>query len=617
MPEQKPKEEKKEGYDEERKRRELERKKQEKEEKKIVEKVNIEGDLFKSIIQKPTETEVKVPILKLEKPKIEVKEGKLSKEIVYIEREELEDKVPVIELSSPVFEEIEIKLDKDIPPIEPIVKKVLMVPLIKLTKAVIRDIISEFNSNIPSIRPKLQTRVSIPIYRILKKPGVREIDLLDEKIDEKLSEKLEERRKLEIQKPQVSVISSGAEPSPGKSEEIEEEPPEIIKYIFGNDSTRILSKGPIIILFKELKEDSTIGSFETLCIRIFREKKGGEPGFFTIKNLDPHNIKEVEKYIKPEGNIVRIDLDALKKDAKESNRNNRNISDIISPERLRESLDRFIIGDVCFLIFKTRDEKLFEYCKQVLEELSKIVEHPLKIVEVIPQEMPIDEKKILTKLAWGLIVKEIETEFNDEEFKIISVDRPWGTTLDDIFNKIGKKAHEEYLENLQKEKYGMYWDATKPHEGEESDLHRQIKTFIVKSLAKKHNLRTKEEIKEKVLTEIEVNGIIPDIYDTIEGKTYEIETLFSEDNDGKAPRDKLNQTIEKYEETPIENINIVLDNLTFLIHIRDLFEIKRNIKDWENKTGKSVTFLTLDVENHELIKIDEIFNEIRSLMKCE
>ncbi|MHA1874119.1 MAG: hypothetical protein ACTSVB_08395, partial [Candidatus Heimdallarchaeaceae archaeon] len=590
MPEQKLKEEKKEEYDQERKRRELEKRKREKEEKKGVEKVSEVKPPARSIIQKTTETEVKVPILKLEKPKIEVKEIKLSKDIPHIERKELEVKVPIIKLFTPMFEEGEIKLNKNVPSIEPIDKE-LKIPLVKLKETLVKCVILEFNSNIPEIRPRLRTRIRIPIYRILKPPLIREISLFDKKIDEKLLEELEEKT---IQTPrlQVSVISKGAEPSLGGGEEIEEEPPEIIKFVFGNNSTRILSKGPIVILYKELENDSTIGSFETLCIRIFREKKGGEPGYFSIKNLDPYNIREVEKYIKPEGNIVRIDLDALKKDAEESKRN---IFEIVSSERLRETLDRFIVGDVSFLIFKTRDEKLYEYCKQVLMKLSASVEHPLKIVEVIPQKISIEEKKILTELAWGLSIKGIETDI-----KVISSDRPIGTTLDDIFNKFGKTKHEEYLENLQKEKYGMYWDATKPHEGQESDLHRQIKTFIVKLLAKKHNLRTKEEIKEKVLTEKEVNGIKPDIYDTIEGTAYEIETLFSEDNEGKAPRDKLNETIEKYEETPIRKINIVLDNITFLIHIRDLFGIKRNIRDWENKTGKSVTFLTLDVENYKL-----------------
>jgi len=378
MPEQKLKEEKKEEYDEERKRRELERKKREKEEKKGVEKVSKVESPAKSIIQKTTETKVKVPILKLEKPKIGVKEVKLLKDTPHIEREELEVRVPVIKLSSPVFEEREIKLNKNIPRVEKDKRKV-KIPLVKLRKPIVWDVISEFNSNIfKPPKPPIK-KIIIPIYRILRTPMVREIGLLDEKIDEKLLEKLEEEKRIEIQKPQVSAISRGAEPSLGGGEGAEEEPPDFLKFVFGGDSTKILARGPIIVLYKELEDDSTIGSFETLCIRIFREKKGGEPGYLSIKNLDTHNIREVEKYIKPEGNIVRIDLDSLKKDAK---KNDRNIFKIVSPERLREPLDRFIVGDVSFLIFKTRDEKLYDHCKRVLNHLMKFMENIPKFIEI-------------------------------------------------------------------------------------------------------------------------------------------------------------------------------------------------------------------------------------------
>lgn len=587
MPEQKLKEEKKEEYDEERKRRELEKRKQEKREKKGVEKVSKVESPAKSITQKTIETEVKVPILKLEKPKIGVKEVKLSKEIPHIEREELEVKVPVIKLSSSVFEEREIKLNKDIPFIEAVEKKALKIPLVKLRKVIIRDIISEFNSNIPIIRSKLQTRVRIPIYRILRTPIVREIGLLDEKIDKKLLEKLEER-----------------EPSIGEGEGTEEEPPEFLKFVFGGHSTKILARGPIIVLYKELEDDSTIGSFETLCIRIFREKKGGEPGYLSIKKLDEFNIREIEKYIKPEGNIVRIDLDLLKKDAEGRKRN---IFEIISLEHLRETLGRFIVGEVSFLIFKTRDKHLYEHCRQVLEWLSINSEHPLNVLEINPRKLTKEQKIILTKLAWGL--REVPETEDMEGF----ADRPIFNTLDDMFNKFGKRKHEEYLENLQKEKYGIYAQATNQHEGNESDLHLQIKWFIVKFLAEKYKLTSLSEIEESVKTEEQLPEANtkgehpkPDVWDVKENAVYEVETLFSEDREGRNPQKKIYESIKKYEGTSVKEINIVLDNLTFLLHIRDIFGIKKNIKDWENKTGKTVNFLTLDVENYKLISISKV-----------
>lgn len=612
MPEQKLKEERKEEYDEERKRRELERKKREKEEKKGVKKVSKVESPAKSVIQKTTETEVKVPILKLEKPKIEIKEGRLSKGIPHIEREELEVKVPVIRLFSPVFEEREIRLNKDIPSIETIEEKALKIPLVKLRKAVVKDVIFGFNSNTPTIRPKLQIGIRTPIYRILRTPIVKEIGLLDKKIDEKLLEKLEERRRTEIQKSQISAISGEGEPSLGEGEEAEEETPEFLEFVFGGHPTQILAGGPIIVLYKELEEDSTIGSFETLCERIFRERKGGKPGYLPIQKLDDFNIREIEKYIKPEGNIVRIDLDLLKKDAKGKKRN---IFEIISPEYLRETLGRFIVGDVSFLIFKTRDKDLYDHCKQILRKLSTSIEHPLRIVEINPQEMTIEQKRILTELAWGVLVKEIDTDI-----KIIDSDRPIGTTLDDIFNKFGRTKHEEYLKNLQKEEYGIYAQATNQHEGEESELHLQIKWFIVKFLSEKYKLTFLSEIEESIKTEErlpEVNTkgeyIKPDVWDVKENAVYEVETLFSEDREGRTPQKKIYESIKKYEGTPVREINIVLDNLTFLLHIRDIFGIKRNIKDWENKTGKTVNFLTLNVENYKLVSISKIFKKYKSL----
>lgn len=604
MPEQKLKEEGEE-YDEERRRGELEKRRKEKEERKV------EKETLKPIIQKIPETKVKIPILKLEEPKVEIKEVKISKERPHIEKEKLEVRVPIVQLSSPTFEEKEVQINKKIPSVETIEKKALMIPLVKLKEARVKTIISEFNSTIPTVRPKLRTRVRVPIYRILRTPAIKNIAILDEKIDEKLLEKLEKER-IQTIEPQASAISKGAEPSLGGGEEIEEEQPEFIEFVFGSNSTKVLSKGPIVILYKELANDSTIGSFETLCMRIFREKKGGEPGYLSIKNLDTHNIREVEKYIKPEGNIVRIDLDALKKDAE---KNQRNVFEIVSPERLRETLDRFIVGDVSFLIFKTRNEKLYEHCKQVLKTLSASVEHPLKIVEIIPREMSIEQKKILTELAWGLSVKGIESDI-----MVIGGDRPIGTTFDDIFNKFGKIRHEEFLENLQKEKYGIYVQATNQHEGEESDLHLQIKWFIVKLLAQKYKLSSLPEIEENIKTEeqleeVNIKGVYPkpDVWDLRENSVYEIETLFSEDREGKTPPKKIYESIRKYEGTSIRKINIVLDNLTFLIHAKDLLGIKRNIKEWENKTGKIVNFLTLDVENGKLTSIGKILKKMKSL----
>lgn len=576
----------------------------EKEERKVEKAESVKP---KPSIQKTYETKIRIPILKLEKPKIEIKEVSLSKNIPHIEKEKLEIKVPIIHLSPPVFEEKEIKINKEIPSVEVIEKKI-KIPIVKLREVHVRSIIPSFNSVIPTVKPSPETRVRVPIYRILRIPRIKEIDFLDEKIDEKLLDRLEEVRE-QIPESQVSVTLGGAEPSGGEEEEFEEKPPEVIKFIWGSGSTNILSNGPFVILYKELEDDSTIGSFETICMRVFREKRGGEPGYFSIKKLDDFNIREIEKHIKPEGNIIRIDLDQIKKDTENKKED---ISKYISSDRLKETLDKFIVGPVSFLIFKTRDENLYKYYKQVLKKLSANMEHPLKIIEVTPRKMTVEQKKILTELAWGVSVSDREFE---SDVMVID-DRPIGRTLDDILNKIGKRKHEDYLEKLGKEKGGIYSLATNQHEGEESDTHLQMKWFVVKFLAKEHELKSLQEIEEKIGTEEEIlkgEHPKPDVWDKEENSVYEIETLFSEDREGRTPENKIYESIRKYEGTSVREINVVLDNLAFLIHLKELLGIKRNIKEWKNKTGKIVNFLTLDIKNNKLISINEVLRKCKSL----
>ncbi|RLE91380.1 MAG: hypothetical protein DRN04_12980, partial [Thermoprotei archaeon] len=284
---------------------------------------------------------------------------------------------------------------------------------------------------------------------------------------------------------------------------------------------------------------------------------------------------------------------------------------VISSEHLKEILFRFVVGDICFLIFKARDKELYDYYKENLEELSANIEHPLNFIKVYPRKMEKKQKRIFTELAWGLSPEDINFE---AIFRGSS--RPRGTTLDDL-NVYCENVHKNYLRVLEREKSGIYLDATLRHEGLESDLHRQIKVFIVKLLAEKYGLRTKEEIEEKIWTEKKIDGATPDVYDTIEGEAYEVETLFHEDNEGRKPRDKINETIRKYEKTSIEKINIVLDNLTFLLHVRDLWEIKKNIRGWEQKTGKSVEFFTLDLKNHKLMPLSEFLQKAKELIGCE
>ncbi|MCD6549402.1 hypothetical protein J7K41_01685, partial [Candidatus Micrarchaeota archaeon] len=212
----------------------------------------------------------------------------------------------------------------------------------------------------------------------------------------------------------------------------------------------------------------------------------------------------------------------------------------------------------------------------------------------------------------------------DMDIKIIDGDRSLGTTLDNIFNKSGKTKHEEYLENLQKERYGIYTQATNQHEGEESRLHLQIKWFIVKFLSEKYKLNSLPEIEENIKTEEQLSEANtkgehpkPDVWDVKENAAYEVETLFSEDREGRTPQKKIYESIKKYEGTSIKEINIVLDNLTFLLHINEIWGIKKNIGEWEQMKNKKVNFFTLDLNTHKLIPLSKIFNKLKTLEKVK
>lgn len=600
--------------DETRRNRQLEKRRKNEESerrKKIIKRESTKINIIREI--NVFEARTKIPILKLSDPEIVFKDIEFSKEIPNIRKEEHEIKVPILYIFSPTLEEKEIKLNKFIPNVEIIKYENLIIPLIKLNKINVKCTITNFQTDIPKIKPRLETRLKVPIYKVSKTPMIKVISLFDVKIDKKLLQMLEVN-KFNIVNQYSSSFLKYKIPEASEGEKIEEEPQDIISFVFSGYSTRITSKGPIVILYKELENDSTIGSFETICKRVFRERKEEEePGYFPIKKLDDFNIREIEKYLKPEGNIIRIDLDLLNKDAKNKEEN---IYNILSEESLKETISRFIIGEISFLIFKTRDSNLYDYYKNVLERISENIEHPLKFMIITPQDITLDQKKIFTELAWGLHIKDVNIEI-----KNISGDRPKGTTLDDIFNKYGKIKHEEYLKNLETERGGIYALVTNKNKGEESDLHLQIKWFIVKLLSQKHKFKTLLEIEnyiktEEPLPESNVKGTlpIPDIWDIKENIVYEVETLFSQDREGSTPQKKIYDSIKKYEGTSINKINIILDNLTFLFHLKEIWGIKKNIKEWEEKTNKKVEFLTLDLENHKLIPLKNFSKKAKYIL---
>jgi len=594
MPDQKLEQEEKIAYEEEERRR-REREKERQKERKIETKPEPKPIVKEAKIAIPEK--VDIPIVELEKPAIELKEIEIDKEIPEITTEEVKIIIPIIELEKPVIELKQTELDCTLPNIIPLKERRLEIPLIRLEKPKkITCLITTFDERPPQVKPLPEKMLKIPIYRP-SKPVIREIiSSFDSRLDTKILQSLiieKEKEKVIEEKQTAEVLSTAGEPS-GGGEEIKEVP-DIVDFVFGVSNSKISSKGPKIVLYKELEKDSTIGSFETLCMRIYREKEGGNPRIQPIKKLDEFNIKEIEKWMEANKRIVTVDLDNDKEKANKW----------FCEENLREPLRRAIIGEVGFIIFKTRDEKLYEYCKRVLENLKKEIEHPLDIVYVQPKSLSFEEKKKLSSLAWGNVDLDVLAPILIEEEK---VERPYGDTLDDIFNKLSNDLFEKQLKKLEK---GIYYYATNPHEGEESSEHFMMKCFIVKLLSKERKLKDIIKIKEMIKTEEEYEGVTPDI--RVDKTVYEVETLFAEDREGLLPKKKIERSITKYQNTDIREINVVLDNLTFLRHLEDLVEIKNVLKNWAENYGKTIRFYTLDVQNGKLLSLEDIRKKISSL----
>lgn len=623
MSNQKSNEKHKEEYDEEKRRSESKKKENQKKKEKeqmVKEEVN---ELEK--INYYTK-EITIPIVKLVNVEIVKKEVEIDKNIPIINEEERAITIPIVtkeklrvELNYDVF-------SKELPKVD-IHKSELRIPFIKLQKnREIRTIIENFNDIIPKISPRIKKTLRIPLFRLLNRPELINIMIkFDNSIDNQflrnlISSKDKEELKRQLMKEQIPIIDSQYSEEGGISEPSEgledyEEPPDIINNIFNISNEQISSEDPKIILYKELEEDSTIGSFETLCINIYREKKGGKPEIQPIEKLDDFNKKEIEKWVKADKKIVTIDLDYEIKSSKEW----------FSEEKLRELIKRSIIGDLGFIIFKTRNNEIFKHCRKVLENLEKEIEHLFKVLYIIPKPLPFEKKKEFSSLIWG----KFKLDFTEDiAIKFPEIKRYIGHSIfDDIFNKISKELFEKCLKELKSENYSAYSNATKPHEGE-SPEHKKLKWFIVKYLTKKlinqGNLKPKNlknpksfEITEFIKTEEDTQELLKgremvDVIDKYNGEVYEIETLFAEDKEGKTPSEKINYTIDKYKkEESIKKINIVLLNLTFLRHLKTLKNVKLNKQEEERKR---INFYTLDLQNSELISYKSVIERLKKII---
>jgi len=551
-----------------------------------------------TIVPQKEEKHIKVPIVSQEPPEFRFKELEIDEQITRVEKERRRLSLPVLELQGPPLMLAEAKVDNEISRIEKR-RELVNIPIVRLRALPkVLELISEFDAEVIRPKPLPLPKVKVPIYRksaLISPKSV--LDDFDLSINQQLREHLEEK-----EKPQVtpSIRTEPVEvgvPSLGEGEE--EEIPEFIELAFSEDGGKIRGKGPWIILMKDFEDDSHVSLLETLCARIYREKEGGEPEAVKIQRIDEMSKKEIEKWMKPSHKIFTINLDHTEKEKKTWLE--------IDEDRLWERLEETYLGKIGFIIFATRDEETFEHYKELLNRINLKAQLRLNVVALRSAKLPWE----LTRLVSGMVsLGSVEPIVGIEK----RAKTPIGATFDSILNE-AQKRFDQILQAVKEEEKGLFKSATNRNRGQiegkerESDLHFDIKVFLVRYLT--HELRkqglplkSREEVMEKIETEKGVASPVPDVQ--VGSEAYEVETLFGE---GENADKKIDLTIDKYDGTGIGRVNIVMDNIGFLMHVRDLKMKKEQFKN--KKFG--VEFYTLDLQNKRLASLSEVVKKLRKL----
>ncbi|ACX72220.1 Competence CoiA family protein [Methanocaldococcus vulcanius M7] len=348
-----------------------------------------------------------------------------------------------------------------------------------------------------------------------------------------------------------------------------------MEFLFGSNIEGMKRGGPLIVLFKDYKDDSYIQTFETLLLRICREKYGGIPKVKKLSLKEDWNKYEIERYL-DEGNIFIVELDSKEE---------------INKDNLSDRLWAIFSKERGIVIFYTKSENIFEKYKTILNEINWTkLNLKAKIIEIIPKRLSFKEKINVAKALFGFID--------------IEKDVPPIAPMDAVLNF----AKEKYKEKLEKINNKYYINLGIINEGEnESEEHMNLKSFVAHYLIKKLEKEGKipKEDKEKdwdyikeniIITEHSKEGknnnLIVDVYFDDKNENYEIETLFKEGFG------KIHKTLEKY--NPNEKINIVIENITAFLHAKEFLNLINLIEKKQRYKNLEINFYTLDLKNNKL-----------------
>jgi len=549
--------------------------------------------------QKIGEITLKVPLVTLTPFKFIEEKEEVSKEVLLLtEKSKVILNVPFLSLSSVETKEKKLELDEKVSLLEAGREVRIYLPYVALSQPYYFLRSTELDCNVTETK-ETKKETKVPLVEITPPLNVFTPIAVDSKVIQ-IGESAGEKRTEEVK------VEEGA--LPGGSSFDEKEVPDFLEFAFGKEGGKIRGKGPKIILFKDVEEDSYIQFLQNVCLRIYREIKGGEPRAKEVYTIDDLNRREIERGLEAGDKIFTINLDKLLDELKHKESEKDNIE-----THLQERLGEIYSEDLGFIIFTTKKKENFEKFKDILEKINLKLHGRLPIIYLEARRLPRD----LIRLFSGMV--ELPRVVMEVEGKSITgygikVGEKVTFSFDALVNHAlfnDNSIFNETFEEIKNEEGKLFLQATaRSKEGEdkekESDLHYNIKVFIVRYLVnelrkKGKALKSPEDIKKEIKTEKEENGVVPDV--KVDNEVYEVETLFGE---GVNADKKIDETINKYDLNKIK-VNIVMDNFGFLLHMKDIIRRKKMYKE-------KVEFYTLDLKDKKLISLREFVEGVKKVL---
>lgn len=366
--------------------------------------------------------------------------------------------------------------------------------------------------------------------------------------------------------------------------------PDPLDLLFTSDGAKIKSKNPLVIL---TDDDILVGIVETLVKRRYREIEGGEPELQKFNTAN--QLVTEERWLSADSQIFTAQLSDEEWEKLEGEHQEKWQS--IWRNRLNQLFSGQRFGAIIFNRSKIPDP----------EVTSSPVHHPILV------EIEIGNH-------WEDIGRIFWSDFDSLQSDMIR-------TFSQVFDRDVHGIAQDRWKQIRQAKDGKFTLATE-HDETESDEHYALKLFIVEWFVE-HLWESGEEfteydklseienyldIEDVILTEEPIvvgegNSVIPDIRHG--SRVFEAETFFGEVDESEV-LSKLKQTVRKYEGVvDVNEINIVVDNLTCLLHLKDLAQFKRNHRHWE-KNNAEVNFYTVDLGQKELVPLAQIVERLKS-----